>query len=186
MTEKDACRVEIRARAANLSLAYLADSDRGILKNVLSLPEFQNAPRIFLYISFGREPDTHALISACEQLGKPVAAPTNLRGGHMDFAFLTRSLAELPAGVYGIPQPAPDAPSATPEKDDLVIVPGLCFDESFYRLGRGGGYYDRFLSSCSAFKVGLCREALLMKTVPTEAHDERVDCLVTEKKTARP
>lgn len=186
MTEKDALRAKIKVRVANLSLAYLADSDRGILKNVLSLPEFQSAPRIFLYISFGREPDTHALISACGQLGKPVAAPTNLRDGRMDFALLTCPLSELPAGVYGIPQPTPDAPLVTPGKDDLVIVPGLCFDESFHRLGRGGGYYDRFLSSCPSFKVGLCREALLMKAIPAEAHDERVDCLVTEKKTARP
>lgn len=186
MTDKASFRAEIKALTARLSPSYLADSDWGILQNVLSLPEFQNARRVFLYISFGREPDTHAILSSCEQLGKPVAAPTNLRGGHMDFALLTCPLAELPTGACGIPQPTPDAPLVMPEKGDLVIVPGLCFDESFYRLGRGGGYYDRFLSSCPAFKVGLCREALLMKAVPTKAHDERVDCLITEKKTARP
>ncbi len=186
MTEKNAFRAEIKARTANLSLVYLTDSDRGILQNVLALPEFQSAPRVFLYISFGREPDTRALIEKCAALGKSVAAPTNLREGHMDFALLTRPLTELPSGVYGIPEPTPEAPLVTPEKGDLVLVPGLCFDKSFFRLGRGGGYYDRFLATCPAFKAGLCREALVVKAVPRETHDARVDCLVTEQKTARP
>ncbi len=186
MTEKSAFRAEIKARTATLSLVYLADSDRGILKNLIALPEFQAARRVFLYISFGREVDTRALIDLCRKLKKPAAAPTNLKAGSMDFALLERPLSELPTGVYGIPQPPDDAPRVTPEAGDLVIVPGLCYDRELYRLGRGGGYYDRFLERCPAFKVGVCREELVVDRVPREAHDQRVDCLVTEKKTARP
>ncbi|MGI5978602.1 MAG: 5-formyltetrahydrofolate cyclo-ligase [Oscillospiraceae bacterium] len=186
MTEKDAFRADIRARTAALSLVYLADSDRGILKNLIALPEFQSAKRVFLYISFGREVDTRSLIDLCRKLKKPVAAPTNLDAGKMDFALLERPLSELPTGVYGIPQPPNDAPRLTPEAGDVVIVPALCYDKALYRLGRGGGYYDRFLADCPAFKIGLCREALLAEQVPREPHDQRVDCLITEKKTARP
>lgn len=186
MTEKAAFRAEIKARTASLSLVYLADSDRGIYTNLISLPEFQAAKRVFLYISFGREVDTRALIEYCARIRRPVAAPTDLRAGEMDFALVERPLTELPTGVYGIPQPPDDAPRLTPEVGDAVIVPALCYDEEGYRLGRGGGYYDRFLESCPAFRIGLCREALLVPRVPREAHDQRVDCLVTEKKTARP
>lgn len=186
MTEKEAFRADVRSRIAALSPVYLADSDRGIFQNVLALPEFQAAPRVFLYISFGREPDTRTLIRQCVRLKKQLAAPVNLRDGHMDFALLTQPLSELPTGAYGIPQPADDAPRLLPGEDDLIIVPGLCFDEAFYRLGRGGGYYDRFLAHCPAFKAGLCRQALLLPALPHEAHDQRVDCIITEKKTARP
>ena len=90
MTEKAAFRADIKARTAALSLVYLADSDRGILKSLLALPEFQAARRVFLYISFGREVDTRALIDLCRKLKKPVAAPTNLNAGRMDFALLER------------------------------------------------------------------------------------------------
>ena len=83
MTEKAAFRADIKARTAALSLVYLADSDRGILKSLLALPEFQAARRVFLYISFGREVDTRALIDLCRKLKKPVAAPTNLNAGRM-------------------------------------------------------------------------------------------------------
>lgn len=185
MTEKAAFRADIKARTAALSLVYLADSDRGILKSLLALPEFQAARRVFLYISFGREVDTRALIDLCRKLKKPIAAPTNLNAGRMDFALLERPLSELPTGVYGIPQPPDDAVRVTPEADDLVVVPALCYDRERYRLGRGGGYYDRFLADCPAFKLGLCREELVVDSVPRESHDRRVDCLVTEKNVLR-
>ena len=84
MTEKAAFRADIKARTAALSLVYLADSDRGILKSLLALPEFQAAPRVFLYISFGREVDTRALIDLCRKLKKLVAAPTLVLSGGKD------------------------------------------------------------------------------------------------------
>ena len=74
-----------------------------------------------------------------------------------------------------------------PEKGDLLIVPALCFDRQGYRLGQGGGYYDRYLEKYDGvFTAGLCRAALLMDAVPREEHDRRVDCVVTEENAARP
>ena len=64
---------------------------------------------------------------------------------------------------------------------DLALVPAVCYDRRGYRLGFGGGYYDRWLADFAGFRVGLCRAAVLQERVPTEAHDSRVDLLLTEE-----
>ena len=64
---------------------------------------------------------------------------------------------------------------------DLALVPAVCYDRRGYRLGFGGGYYDRWLADFSGFRVGLCRGLVLQDRVPTEAHDSRVDLLITEQ-----
>ena len=74
------------------------------------------------------------------------------------------------------------APVIAPEKLDLVIVPALAYDLAGFRLGYGGGYYDRFLTGTQAFKAGLARERLIMDMLPRESHDIAVDSVITEEK----
>ena len=62
-----------------------------------------------------------------------------------------------------------------------MLVPAVCYDRRGYRLGFGGGYYDRWLEGFSGVTAGLCREAVLQDEVPIEAHDARVDILLTEE-----
>ena len=73
-----------------------------------------------------------------------------------------------------------------PEKIDLVLVPALAFDKECYRLGHGGGYYDRYLPRTRAFTVGLAREKMLFDRVPREAHDVPVMLVITEKRIVGP
>ena len=82
---------------------------------------------------------------------------------------------------FGILEPGEDCPLVPREEIDLVLVPAVCYDRRGYRLGFGGGYYDRWLERFEGPTVGLCREAVLQETVPIEAHDRRVDTLITEK-----
>lgn len=144
MTEKAAFRAEIKARTANLSLVYLADSDRDILQNVLALPEFQSAPRVFLYISFGREPDTRLLIEKCAALGKSVAAPTNLREGRMDFALLTRPLAELPPGYTASRNQRRKLRSSRPKRAILCLSRGCALTSRFSGSAAAAGITTAF------------------------------------------
>ena len=65
---------------------------------------------------------------------------------------------------------------------DLLVVPGLGFCESGKRLGRGGGFYDRYLSSFNGTTVGICYEGQLLEAVPVEPHDCSVGCIITEKR----
>lgn len=184
--DKKTFRAEISARIAALDSDYIAKSDRGILEKLLSLPEFIEAPRVFTYLSVGREVDTRDFIERCRKLGKTLALPISRENGAMSFALLDCPLSELPVGRYGIPAPCDSSQELIPEKGDIIIVPALCCDEGAYRLGHGGGYYDRYLVSCKAFSVGLCREVLMTAALPRDKFDLRLNCLVTEKRIARP
>jgi len=183
---KNELRAEIRARTAALDSAYLQESNTGILRNLIALPDFIAAKRIFTYLSVGREADTRAIIAYCAEQGKQTALPTDCQAGKMNFALLDRPLSELRPDKFNIPVPGADALRLRPEAGDLILVPALCYDEELFRLGHGGGYYDRYLLDCPAFPVGLCREALVVPRVPRNGFDLPVRCLVTEKRIARP
>ena len=161
---------------------YILSSNLGISRNIIALPEFISAPRVFTYFSSGREADTKAIIAAAVSLGKTVALPVTLGRGKMYFSPYNGNEDDLTDSFFGIPQPAAGSAELSPRVGDMIVVPALCFDRRGFRLGHGGGYYDRFLAGNPAFTVGLCRELLIYSDVlPAEPHDIRVDCLVTEK-----
>ena len=85
---------------------------------------------------------------------------------------------ELVPGHFGIYEPHPNSPSAG-NGFDLILVPGLAFDTGGGRLGRGKGYYDRFLAGARGFCVGLCFDDQIVERVPMESHDQRMDFVVT-------
>lgn len=82
---------------------------------------------------------------------------------------------------HNVPEPDPTMSTAVdPEKIDIVLVPGLAFDPNGGRLGRGGGFYDRFLSKHPmALRIGVAFDSQVVAHVPTNSHDERVDILLT-------
>lgn len=86
------------------------------------------------------------------------------------------------AGPYGLQEPDPKHwRQASPSEVDLILVPGVAFDLEGRRLGRGGGFYDRFLSnpSCKAFKIGIAWPWQIVEQVPAEAHDIEMDTVMT-------
>ena len=87
----------------------------------------------------------------------------------------------LVPGAFQIPEPGCGTPVLPPEAFDLAIVPAVAFDREGYRLGRGGGYYDRYLEQTNCVKAGLCFESFLLPSVPHEAHDVRMDRIFTEE-----
>ena len=94
---------------------------------------------------------------------------------------LTNGAAPLPRDAAGVPAPGPDAPELTP---DLVVVPLLAFDGAGARLGQGGGYYDRTLAALRAagpvVALGLAYAGQEVARLPVEAHDQRLDAVLTE------
>lgn len=89
---------------------------------------------------------------------------------------------KLKTNFSSIKEPAkPD--SRLPEKLDLTIVPGVVFDEKGFRLGRGGGWYDRLFAKVKfATKISLSFDELVIKNLPVEEHDQKVDIIITEKR----
>ena len=161
---------------------YIRDSDEGICERVLSLAEFVSARNIMMYCSVKREPATREIALAALAIGKTVSFPLCYSGGIME-ARVVSSLDELRPAVLGIPAPQRTAPVIDPSDLDLIIVPALAFDSRGYRLGYGGGYYDRFLCDLPAFTVGITRERLIKEELPTEPHDIAVNCVITEDRT---
>lgn len=89
-----------------------------------------------------------------------------------------RDLTELQPGAYGILEPDPDAPVVPADEIDLILVPGLAFDRHGRRMGRGKGYYDRFLTGYAGKTMGIC--TLLVPEVPVEPLDRTMDAVVTD------
>jgi len=164
MTEKKLLRAEIRAKIAALPREECLRGDRLIREKVLALPEARTAKSVFTYLSEDWEVDTRAVIETLLQWGKTVAIPVVHGKGIMTFADVR--------DVSG--------PVLTPERGDVLLVPALCYDRQNYRLGQGGGYYDRYLTACPARSVGLGRAALLQERLPAEPHDVPVDLVITD------
>lgn len=155
--------------------------DERILNNLFSC-EISKYRNVFIYISFGREIETSEIIKRLISAGAKICVPICRRAGEMEAKRIS-SVEELSPGMYGIYEPPESAQTVEPSELDLIIVPGLAFGEDFTRLGRGAGYYDRFLDKAKNSKViALCREQNLFKTVPCEEHDRTVDVIVTEKR----
>ncbi len=177
--QKRAARKELRRRIAALSEKELEKSDIEIYNNLSRLPEVLSAKTVFLYCSTGHEVDTHRIIGFLLERKQTVALPVSLPEGEMVFReYLPGALQE--GRFFGILEPGEDARLLEPEDGDLIIVPALAYDRSGYRMGQGGGYYDRFLSSRHLFSVGIGRDCFLCDRVIREVHDAPVDCLVTE------
>ena len=144
----------------------------------LSLPQVEQADGLFLFYGVGKEPDTLPVITELLRRGKRVALPRCLPGGEMEARFIG-STEDLTGESYGIPEPGIHCPLAKKESLSVALIPHLCCDRAGYRLGHGGGYYDRWLRDYSGFTVALCPVDRLVDRVPREEYDLPVDLVLT-------
>jgi 5-formyltetrahydrofolate cyclo-ligase len=98
-------------------------------------------------------------------------------------AKLLRTLAkDIVIGKFGVREPAATCEEIPLNQFDLVLVPGMAFDLSGNRLGRGRGFYDRILAEASGIKCGVCHNFQLLEKIPVEEHDAKVDFIFTPAK----
>ena len=179
--EKKELRRRVREELSALSRSELVRSDDALFARFLALPQVEEAKTIFAFWGIpGKEPDTSRLIGELVRRGKTVGLPRMLPEHRMEVRRYDPDI-DLVKVSFGISEPGEDCPLLDRENIDLVLVPAVCYDRRGYRLGFGGGYYDRWLEGFSGVTVGLCREAVLRETVPTEAHDAKVELLLTER-----
>ena len=133
------------------------------------------------YLAEPDEPDISALT------GFPTAYPVCRPGGLMN-AYIPAPEDPLAPGYWGIPAPDPARGRLVPpEALAVVLAPCAAFDEKCRRLGRGGGYYDRYLAGCrNALVIAVAFEAQRLPELVTEPHDRPVDMVVTESAVYRP
>lgn len=158
--------------------------DARIRGRLRSLPEYKQCKTVLCFVSTEIEVDTHKIINHALREGKIVAAPYCIDGTrNMDF-YRIRSLDELSRRTFGVLEPDPrKAEKITDFHDSLCILPGMAFDYTGYRLGYGGGYYDRFLSKVyrHGVAVGICYSSCIAKALPKGRYDVPCQILVTDK-----
>lgn len=173
-------RREIEAKLSALTDEEYHESNALIQRRFLNLDRVRRAKTIMIYASFAREAATFPLIEALFKTGKTVSLPRCIPGNDLA-AGVVSDLDQLVPGCFGILEPSATVPSIEPEALDLIVVPGLAFDRYGHRLGRGAGYYDRFLSRTPArtFKLGLAYDFQILHLIPTAGHDIPMDGLLT-------
>lgn len=173
--------LEAKARLRRSLAPVLPDpeSDAALARRVLDHPACQKAQRIFCFVGQEEEIDTRPLLSGLLEAGKTVFVPVSLEKGQMLLRRLPALEALTEKDYFGIEIPPQGMEETGPEGIDTALIPGLCFTRDGSRLGRGGGYYDRFLARFTGVALGLCREERMVDKIPMEQHDCRVDQVIT-------
>jgi 5-formyltetrahydrofolate cyclo-ligase len=178
--EKAALRRHLVETIDTLPETYIEESNEGLFNVLITIPEYIASKTVFVYHSIMREPDTIRFINHSLTVGKTVALPVCFKGGVME-ARVVAGLDGLERTKYGLLEPLSSMTVLPPEGLDFIIVPALTYDRDGFRIGWGGGFYDRYLPRTVGFTCGVARERLLTEHVPREAHDVPVRCVATEK-----
>jgi len=185
--EKAQARREIERRIRLLTPQQRAVNNARIASALAALPEFSGAGTVMLYMSIGDEVDTLPVVERALAQGKNVALPkVDLKAKTMAAWRITDIGRGIAAGTFGIPEPAlPDV--VDPADIDFCLVPARGFDTLGNRLGRGGGYYDRFMAAPGfrAVRCGVAFDFQLLENLPQEPHDLPVNIIVTESRILR-
>ncbi len=144
---------------------------------VLESEWFCQADSIMAYAAIPPEVDLSLVLEEILRMGKTLVLPRCEQDGVMT-ARRIDDLEQLIPGAFGILEPRPDAPVVPVENIELILVPGLAYDLAGRRLGRGKGYYDRFLAAFSGKTIGICGQ--LLPGVPVEQHDITMDAIATD------
>ena len=142
-----------------------------LCEHILASNIFQNARVVGGYMPLKREADVMPILIAALLQGKTLALPLCHQAPHMTLRKVT-NLNELRIGAYGILEPADDAPIIPPEQIELLLVPLEGIDHDGFRLGKGGGYYDRLLSQADIPTLGCALSWQWTDHVPRESWDK--------------
>lgn len=156
--------------------------DDKIIGKLIDSEEYKKARGIFTYIGFGSEIDTKIIIEDALKLGKEVYVPKIFNKEML--LIRIDSLENLVKSSYGILEPIGEENDFDIDKLDLIVMPGVAFDEEFNRLGYGAGYYDKFLdkNNLKCSKITLAYELQVLDRLEVEEHDKKVDQIITEKR----
>jgi 5-formyltetrahydrofolate cyclo-ligase len=182
MRTKAEIRRQIRSHRDQLTPAEIAAASSAIETRLLELAAVRDAKTWSVYVSAGSEVRTHRLIQTLLDRSAIVAVPCVVGPADMVMQRI-HSFDELMATSRGFLEPAVDSKAAQ-QSFDVCICPGVAFTERGDRLGSGAGFYDRYLAgNPSRLCIGLALDLQIVAELPTEAHDRRMDFLITEKRT---
>ena len=174
---KSQLRQEILAQREALSAKEWQTKNRLICDRILEFPLFQKATTVLAYFSFRQEPDISYLFTKEKKWGFPICIQNSLVWHYWQPGETSQR------GKYGIKQPLLNSPKVESEAVDLIIVPTVACDTLGYRLGYGGGYYDRLLSSIKWQNIptlGIVFDFGYLSQLPTEPWDIKLKYICSE------
>lgn len=189
--DKKALRAKLFEKRAGLSPEQRLEGSRGVIELIRSLAEWKTASEVLIYWPIKGEVDVRPLTTELWQRGCKVLMPRCRPDafGEMDIACASCE-DELTPGPFTIMEPdvgkCPPVGTCSP---DIALVPGVCFDRRGYRLGFGGGYYDRLLASKEmkdTLTIGIGYDFQLVKELPIQPWDMPVDIVCTEEELWHP
>ncbi|GAB4073445.1 5-formyltetrahydrofolate cyclo-ligase [Barrientosiimonas marina] len=167
-------------------LEAMPSAERAAIENALtdhlvSSDLWQQSNVIGVTMSRGIEWCTEPIIRTAWKEGKTVAVPKSYPSDRSLAFFIMHHYNQLETAHYRLLEPIPEqTEKLTKQAIDLLIVPGMVFDRKGYRIGFGGGYYDRFLSDFPNYKLALAANMQLIDELPAESFDRPVDAIITE------
>ena len=182
MTDKNTLRSQIK----NTDISDRAYKDAVINCILYESDIYQYADELFLFCGIGHEPDLKPIALNALMDGKKVAYPVSINKTEMIFRYITDFENDFATGAFGIKEPEEGLEEAgfRDAADRIIICPGMAFDHEGRRLGRGNGYYDRFLGEYGTYfssVTGVCYSEFILPEIPSDEHDITMDYILTEQ-----
>lgn len=178
MHDKSELRKIVRQRKGEFSQKQLEELSLDVVNKLKSNTHFRNAQTVMLYSSLPDEVDTRQLLKDTLNEGKTILLPKVTGETTMELRTY-RGDADLSIGYFDIMEPS-GLPFTDYDKIDVAVIPGMAFDQRGNRLGRGKGYYDRFLSKLPThiYKIGVCFDFQKFEIIPASPTDVAMDIVI--------
>lgn len=178
--EKAAARRWVRAQEKKIGPDLRQACSQQITDKLESLPAYQAADTVFAFVGMQNEIDTRRFLEDSLAAGKRLGVPRTYAMGQMDIREI-RSLDQLQEGHYGILEPTEAAPLIRPEEVDFAVIPCASCNPQGQRLGKGGGFYDRFLEGYQGEAAMVCFSLTMRENIPVDVWDQRVALVVSDQ-----
>lgn len=181
--DKARLRKALSEKRKSLSENERKEYSKKLCESICSLEEFKEADAVLSFWPLPDETDVRMLNAEALRLGKTLLLPRCVKGTRQMSFYTVRSFDELEKGSFSIFEPKESCPLFVPSEGvkAICIVPGLAYDKRGFRIGYGGGYYDRYLSKYTLFTVGAVYHPFFLADVPCGEFDVKVDAVVTDK-----
>ena len=176
---KNQLKESILEKRNSLSEEEILVKSSQIKNNLFNLSQYKKSKTIMFFVSFKNEVDTHEMVKEALR-NKTIVVPKVAH--HEIEPSVIIDFDNLITGKFGVLEPI-ETMNIANKNIDLILVPGIVFDENGHRIGYGSGFYDKFLAKVpKAIKIGLAFDFQVVDKIPREMHDVLVDMIVTEKR----
>ncbi|MCS7164137.1 MAG: 5-formyltetrahydrofolate cyclo-ligase [Thermodesulfovibrio sp.] len=163
----------------NIQREIKNQKDERIARAFINLISENKIQSVLLYASFGSEVDTWRIFHFCSKNSIKTAFP-KVSANKLEVCWVN-DIKELSPGYRSILEPK-SCNKASLEDIEVIIVPGVAFDKKCFRLGYGGGFYDRLLLFKKGLAIGLSYEEQILDEIPKESHDKKLDLIITDER----